>query len=73
MTTNEEPAERLRVSAARLHVVLAAVEWWQEKRPAGWDVHRHLAMPTMNCDTDAQVQLAKAVASDIALEVRKHE
>ena len=38
MTTNEEPAERLRVSAARLHVVLVAIDWWQSKRPGEKEV-----------------------------------
>ena len=46
-------------------VVSAAKLWWSLKRPDGWDADRHLAQPAVNLSTEADRQLAYAVASMI--------
>lgn len=41
----------------------AASAWWEDSRPAGWSLERHLAEPTAGCDGTVQEQaLAEAVA-----------
>ncbi|WP_028998448.1 hypothetical protein [Azohydromonas australica] len=49
-------------SAVLLDVADAAVAWWQARKPADWSLEQHLAYPAINCDGDAERQLAEAVA-----------
>jgi hypothetical protein len=48
----------------------AAVEWWEGKRPVGWDLLTHLASPAVNTATAAEERLARAVAEAVALNVK---
>ena len=44
-------------------VCRAACAWWDEKRPAGWSLEKHVADPTVNCSTGTEKELAIAVAA----------
>lgn len=43
-------------------ILSASILWWQQHRPIGWDVDRHLSNPCVNC-AFADERLAGAVAS----------
>jgi len=40
----------------------SAIRWWKSVRPAGWDLHDHLAAPDVNLSTNEEKQLAVAIA-----------
>lgn len=44
-------------------VVRAALAWWRERCPASWDEGKHLDIPAVNCSSDAENELADAVAA----------
>lgn len=46
----------------------AAVSWWREHKPRGWDVAKHLANPTVNCVTEREKRLARAAARWYAIQ-----
>lgn len=48
----------------------AAVEWWEGKRPVGWDLPAHLASPAVNTATPTEERLARAIAEAVALNVK---
>lgn len=50
------------IEGKRLEIVIAALEWWQTKRPDDWDESRHILQPWVNCTDDRERYLAKAVA-----------
>jgi hypothetical protein len=51
------PMERL---IPALHI--AAIRWWKAKRPPDMLLVEHLLQPTINCTTDAEIELALVVA-----------
>jgi len=42
-----------------------AIEWWESLRPIGWDLAKHLKSPTINCSTEKERNLARAIASHL--------
>ena len=48
---------------ALLAVADAAVMWWVGKRPVLMSIEQHRAHPTINCATDSECRLARAVAA----------
>lgn len=39
-----------------------AILWWKAKKPVSWDLMDYLVMPDINCSTDEEIVLARAVA-----------
>lgn len=67
-------AEALRAENARLlRVVDAALTWWRRHRPVDWDEAEHLRYPLVNTTTDAEKDLARAVADYVAAHGHKTE
>lgn len=64
---NDERAahELTRAKMTKLESVSrAAIAWWKGKRPCAWTAQeQHVANPTVNCCTDYENELAKAVAA----------
>jgi hypothetical protein len=53
---------------ALLAVADAAVAWWRDNRPLGWNQKKHLAYPSINCTGHAsETRLALAVTELIKL------
>lgn len=41
------------------------IEWWESKRPVGWNLKEHLKSPRVNCNTKSEQNLATAIANDL--------
>ena len=65
--TERERVERMR------RVVDAALTWWLRHRPVDWDEAEHLRYPLVNTTTDAEKNLARAVADYAAAHGHKRE
>lgn len=50
-----------------LAVADAAEVWWRSKKPIAWKRRKHFSNPTINCTTENEQALAKAVAARVAL------
>lgn len=42
---------------------LATLNWFRGKRPHGWTIPEHVAQWQVNCTTNAELRLAKAIAN----------
>lgn len=49
--------------AGQQELVEAAIGWWESRRPVVWDQAKHAANPTINCCTQSEDSLARAVAT----------
>jgi hypothetical protein len=47
-------------------LVRAAIRWWIDRRPHGWDLPKHLKNPTVNMHTTNEEYLGKAIAEYLA-------
>lgn len=50
-------------------VLRAAIRWWEARRPVSWSKGRHAVNPKVNCSSDAEAELAMAVAAAVAAKV----
>jgi hypothetical protein len=41
---------------------MSAESWWRMRRPVSWSEAQHMENPTVNCTTDAERELALAIA-----------
>ena len=46
--------------------MMAAVKWWGSHCPVGMTMDEHLKNVTINCSTQAEMDLARAVAACVA-------
>lgn len=57
--SNEHEVRR---AVMALSVMECARAWWEDMRPIGWSLDEHLLHPDVNCPTDNESALARAVA-----------
>jgi hypothetical protein len=70
-TVELTPETRQKLLRGRL--LRCAYWWWKSKRPKGWSEARHLRDPEVNLATDAEHDLARAVALDLEFSKRKEK
>lgn len=46
-------------------ISVMAIYWWKSKCPIDWTVAMHLEHPLVNCTTEAEQNLAQAIADDL--------
>ena len=49
-------------------ITLSALRWWWGKRPAKWDLEKHLRAPWANCHSETERRLAVEVARWVKLQ-----
>jgi hypothetical protein len=52
----------------RTAVEQAAFEWWKAKKPMAWSQVEHVETPCVNCTSERDCTLAKAVAEMVVSE-----
>ncbi len=50
---------------ASIRLLAVSRKWWEGLRPVDWDIRQHLANPTVNTSSDAETELADAIACAI--------
>jgi hypothetical protein len=48
---------------AKNFLVVAALDWWESKRPKGWTEEMHLAAPTHGLKTAHEIAMARHAAA----------
>ena len=56
-------SENKTIEVLQDHLLKQGMNWWRGKRPVVWDFRKHMKYPVINCVTEKEKNLARAITA----------